>query len=112
MNISFSDLSLFEIAGVFGFALYVMNYIMLTFRHLTSDCITYFAINFCAASLVLIGLTASFNLAAALLQGFWIIMSAIAISLRLMRHRRSRLKSHTSFTSARPPAAPFQSAAH
>ncbi len=85
MNFNFSDLTLFEIAGVFGFALYVMNYVMLTFRHLTSDCITYFAINFSAASLVLIGLTASFNLAAALLQGFWIVMSLIAISLRLMR---------------------------
>ena len=87
MSFNLSDLTLFEIAGVFGFGLYVTNYVMLTFRHLTSDCITYFAINFSAASLVLIGLTASFNLAAALLQGFWIVMSAIAISLRVIRRR-------------------------
>ena len=85
MSIPFPDLTIFEIAGVFGFALYVMNYAMLTFRRLTGDCITYYVINFSAASLVLLGLTASFNLAAALVQGFWIVMSLIAITLRLMR---------------------------
>ncbi|UYV38211.1 hypothetical protein N4R57_03740 [Rhodobacteraceae bacterium D3-12] len=79
------DLSLFEIAGVFGFALYVFNYAMLTFRRLSGDCITYYVINVSAASLVLLGLTASFNLAAAMVQGFWIVMSLIAISLRVMR---------------------------
>lgn len=86
---NFLDLSFFEIAGVFGFCLYVFNYAMLTLRRFTSDDIIFFAINFSAASLVLVGLTASFNLAAALIQGFWIIMSIIGISLRMTR--RSRL---------------------
>jgi hypothetical protein len=85
MSTYFFDLTIFEIAGVFGFGLYVMNYAMLTFRRLTSDCIIFYVINFSAASLVLLGLTASFNLAAALIQGFWIVMSVIAISLRVMR---------------------------
>ena len=85
MTTYFFNLNAFELAGVFGFALYVANYAMLTFRRLTGDCIAYYVINCSAASLVLVGLTASFNLAAALIQGFWIIMSIIAITLRVLR---------------------------
>ncbi len=65
-----------------------MNYAMLTFRKLSGDHIIYYIINFSAASLVLIGLTASFNLAAALVQGFWILMSTIGITLRVIRKSR------------------------
>ena len=85
MTFNFLDLTLFEIAGVFGFMLYVFNYAMLTLRRFTSDDIIFFVINFSAASLVLLGLTASFNLAAAMIQGFWIVMSIIGISLRVSR---------------------------
>lgn len=81
--------SLFELLGVFGFFLYVLNYTFLTFRVLSGDSLTYFALNFCAASLVLIGLTTSFNLAAALVQIFWICMSTLAIILRLIRRNPS-----------------------
>jgi len=77
--------SIFELLGVFGFFLYVMNYTLLTFRVLTGDSLAYFSTNFCAASLVLIGLTNSFNLAAALVQIFWICMSTLAIIMRLIR---------------------------
>lgn len=76
-----------ELLGVVGFGLYVLNYTLLTFRRISGDCLTYFAINFSAASLVLIGLTTSFNLAAALVQVFWICMSTLAIILRLARAR-------------------------
>lgn len=89
MTFNFLDLSLFEVAGVFGFMLYVFNYAMLTLRRLTSDDISFFAINLSAAGLVLLGLTASFNLAAAMIQIFWIAMSVIGICLRMSR--RSRL---------------------
>lgn len=100
-------LSPFELAGITGFALYVMNYSLLTLRRISGDCITYFAINFSAASLVMIGLMASFNLAAALIQGFWIAMSVIGITLRL---RRDRATAAIAVTVANSPAAPFQSA--
>ena len=88
MTFPLPELDIFEIAGVFGFCLYVFNYAMLTLRRFTSDDIIFFVINFSAASLVLIGLTVSFNLAAALIQGFWIIMSVIGISLRMSRRTR------------------------
>ncbi|MCF2872447.1 hypothetical protein L0664_15335 [Octadecabacter sp. G9-8] len=75
--------SLLEAIGVVGFGLYVLNYTMLTMHHLTSHSKTYFIINIVAASCVLIGLIHSFNLASALIQGFWIVISFTAIFVRL-----------------------------
>jgi len=74
---------LFEAIGVSGFALYVLNYTLLTFQRITSASTTYFALNLAAATLVLIGLTYSFNLASALIQLFWIAISIAAIAIRL-----------------------------
>ncbi len=74
-----------ELIGVGGFFLYVANYTMLTLRILTGDCLLYFALNVAAASMVLIGLSASFNLASALIQTFWVVMSLIGIAMRLRR---------------------------
>ncbi|WP_299726241.1 hypothetical protein [uncultured Tateyamaria sp.] len=71
--------------GLFGFALYILNYSLLTLHWRTSSCATYFAINLVAASCVLIGLAASFNLAAALIQIFWVIMSSVGLVMRLRR---------------------------
>lgn len=77
-----------ESIGLVGFALYVMNYGLLTMQWLNSNCAIYFAINLTAASFVLIGLAGSFNLAAALIQGFWVVMSILGLIIRL-RQRQS-----------------------
>ncbi|MCW1951920.1 MAG: hypothetical protein KIH44_011215 [Octadecabacter sp.] len=74
--------ALFDAIGVCGFGLYVLNYTMLTFHRVTSHCKTYFAINLVAASMVLTGMTFSFNLASALIQMFWIGISITAIIMR------------------------------
>lgn len=107
-----------EIAGVGGFLLYVFNYSMLSLRRVSGDSIGYYVVNVCAASLVLIGLTASFNLAAALIQSFFIAMSTIGIALRLYRARRRSygppfgpVETPALRTLPRP-AAQFQSARH
>jgi hypothetical protein len=74
-----------EMIGVAGFFLYVTNYSLLTLRIWSSDELRYFVVNLTAASCVLIGLTHSFNLAAALIQIFFVSMSIIGIALRLRR---------------------------
>lgn len=79
--------SLLDAAGLAGFGLYVLNYALLTLQRGRADRIGHFAINGTAASLVLIGLAQDFNLASALIQIFWIVMSAVAIVLRLRRAR-------------------------
>lgn len=83
---------LVEFIGITGFILYVINYALLTFRLLDAQHAAYFVINLTAASFVLIGLTTSFNLASAMIQVFWIVISVIAISIRLSGHlgRRNR----------------------
>ena len=75
--------ALLETIGVAGFCLYVLNYSLLTLHRITSHSKIYFVINLIAASFVLIGLIQSFNLASALIQGFWIIISITAIIVRL-----------------------------
>ena len=81
----------YEIIGVVGFGMYVLNYTLLTLRYTSGHDIKYFVINLLAAALVLIGLMSSFNLAAALIQIFWVVMSLIGITLRFTR------PSHPSF---------------
>lgn len=77
-----------RIVGVLGFLTYVTLYSCLSLRVLHSDSILYFCGNIFAATLVLISLAQEFNLAAALIQSFWIAMGIPAIILRLV-HRRS-----------------------
>ena len=71
-----------EIAGMAGFVVYVCNYFALSSGYFHADQRRYFVFNLCAASLVLIGLAGAFNLPAALIQGFWIALSAFAILVR------------------------------
>lgn len=80
--------SFLDVVGVAGFASYVLTYTLLTIGCLRSDQIRYFAMNWLSASMVLVGLLGSFNLASALIQIFWIVMSTIGITLRLRRRAR------------------------
>lgn len=84
------DLPVLEFLGIGGFLLYVTNYTLLSLGKLTSQGTAYFVINFVAAGLVLAGLMQSFNMASALIQMHWIIVSVIAIGCRLQRSAKSR----------------------
>jgi len=91
MDALLHSFSLAEIIGVAGFCLYVVNYSLLTLQVFSGRTITYFMINLCAASCVLVGLSSSFNLASALIQCFFILMSLIGILLRLSRRPAEQL---------------------
>ena len=77
------DPAVFDVIGVAGFGLYVLNYTLLTFRKLQAENIAYFVLNGTAAVMVLIGLTSSFNLASAMIQVFWVGISIVAVVVRL-----------------------------
>jgi hypothetical protein len=81
--------------GVAGFGLYVLNYGLLTVQRVQSHQARYFVINGLAATMVLLGLINAFNLAAALIQIFWIVISSVAIIIRL-RKRVTPFFSHHS----------------
>ena len=85
--------AILEMIGVLGFAIYVLNYALLTINKLKSEHMMYFVLNWLAATFVLIGLTASFNLASALIQVFWIGISTIGIMIRLRAQRRPTFSS-------------------
>ena len=80
-----ANLHPFEIVGVLGFFLYVTSYTLIACRILNPDTKRFFAMNGCAATMVLIGLMVSFNLAAAMIQVFWIILSIIGVLVRVRR---------------------------
>ena len=88
--IEMSNPIIFESIGIAGFCLYVCNYLLLTFRKLHSTDPAYFAINLAAATCVLVGLLVNFNLASAMIQMFWVVISTTAILLRLKRGSPAR----------------------
>ena len=87
---AFASVDLLQAIGVAGFLTYVLNYALLSLRLLHSDDARFFLINTVAALLVLISLSQAFNLAAALIQVFWIMIGIPAILLRLARRRSDR----------------------
>lgn len=82
--------TIFDAIGIAGFGLYVLNYTLLTFQRVKSESIIYFVINGTAACLVLVGLTSAFNLAAAMIQIFFICISCVAIVIRWRDRRNAR----------------------
>ena len=75
-------------AGLLGVMLYVTSFLCLSTGRLHSNKPTYFVLVLTAALLVMVSLTADFNLSAALIQGFYIIISVGGILLRMCAHRR------------------------
>lgn len=77
--------ALADLIGVAGFGLYVAAYGLLTLRVIGGNSALYMALNLLASSCVLLSLTASFNLASALTQIFWIALSLVGLALHLRR---------------------------
>ena len=71
--------SIYQIMGVLGFILYMMSYFLLQIGKLRGSSNGYILMNLSAASLVLISLTQHFNLASALIQISWILISFIGL---------------------------------
>jgi len=68
--------------GMAGFALYVLNYALLSWRLVDVKSNRFFVWNTAAASLVLASNYIDFNLASVLIQVFWIAIGLNAIILR------------------------------
>ena len=88
MDFTFVSPHLFDSIGIAGFCLYVLTYTLLSLRLLSGNCVLYFSMNLAAACCVLIGLSVNFNLASALIQGFWITISLVAIAIRVLAPAR------------------------
>ncbi|MEQ8602689.1 MAG: cyclic nucleotide-binding domain-containing protein [Marivibrio sp.] len=79
-----------EIAGAVGVGLYLASYAALQFGVIRGQSYTYPALNLFAAGFVLVSLAQSFNMASAVIQTCWIVISAIGIARIFFLSRRVR----------------------
>lgn len=77
--------------GLLGFGIYVIGFLGLSLGKLDSRQPRYFGMVLAASSCVMISLWADFNLSAALIQGFYIVMSVGGLILRRNRTLQSTL---------------------
>ncbi|MEM7075030.1 MAG: hypothetical protein AAF484_08080 [Pseudomonadota bacterium] len=71
--------------GLIGFSLYVIGFFLLSTGRLDSRRPVYFKLTLIAASCLLVSLSVDFNLSAAMIQLFYVLMSLGAIAKRRAR---------------------------
>ena len=75
----FTTTDITEAIGVLGFIFYMLSYFLLLTGKIKGTHNSYILMNLFAASCVLISLIHNFNLASALIQVFWIVISIIGL---------------------------------
>ncbi|MEL6532783.1 MAG: hypothetical protein AAFQ06_07055 [Pseudomonadota bacterium] len=109
MYISFEDYDLLILCrsiGLVGFSTYVMAFTALSLGWLDSKRPLYFALVLFASTCVLISLSVEFNLASALIQSFYIVISSFGI----LRRRNAPAEKTAPQASAPQASAPQASA--
>ena len=84
------DYTWYDLIGTLGVILIIITYFLLMIRKISSTTITYSAMNALGAIFILISLSNSFNLAAFLIEVFWLLISLAGIVLAI----HTKLKSH------------------
>lgn len=74
-----------KLLGLLGAGCYILNYVLLTSRVLSSEHWLFFMMNLTASTLVMISLSHEFNTASAVIQSFWIAVSLWGLVTRLGR---------------------------
>lgn len=80
-----AGLGFYERTGVAGFVCYITAFGAAQFGLMDGNRMSFTLLNILAACLVGISLTAEFNLASALIQGSWIVIGLIGLTLRFCR---------------------------
>lgn len=71
-----------DLAGNVGVLLIVGSYLLLQLDRVRADGFLYPAVNAFGAGLILLSLVYDFNLSAALVEGFWLLVSLIGLGRR------------------------------
>ena len=85
-------MSLLDLVGLIGAAVLMIAYLMLQLNKLTSDGLAYSLFNAIGAILIIVSLRVKFNLAAFIIEVFWVLISVFGI------YRYFRLKALRSQT--------------
>jgi hypothetical protein len=79
----------YDIAGLVGVALILVGYAAATIGRLHPKGAPSLAINFVGASLILLSLTRTFNLSAAIVEGAWALIALIGLVRLAIGHLRA-----------------------
>lgn len=86
-----NDLSFYEILGLAGAALYLLSYVLTALDKLPSNAPGYYVAKLLASALVAISLLEQFNLASAIIQSFFFLVSLLGIVRHLhLRNRKTK----------------------
>lgn len=83
------DLEWHDAVGSLGVALILIAYLLLQLSRLRAEALSYSLLNWIGAALVLASLSREFNLAAAVLESVWLVISSLGIAAWFMRRRGS-----------------------
>lgn len=72
-------ISIFDVIGYIGVALYITSYALLATQKITGDSVIYHTLNLIAPSCVLVSLSIEFNAPSAVIQSVWVVISLIAL---------------------------------
>ena len=85
-------MNLHDLIGLVGVLLIAGTYLGLQLEKIEPRGLPYSLLNAVGASLVLISLASEFNLSAALIEGFWLLISLVGLVRWLRRRTASRNK--------------------
>lgn len=105
MTVLAIDISILELTGLSGAAIYVLGYVSAAYDRIPSQSIHFYTLRLAAACLVMIGLVDAFNLAAAVIQIFFIAVSLVGVMRHLGREKAQKL-------GKRPPSTPVFRTCH
>lgn len=80
-------MELYDLAGLVGAALIIVAYLLLQLRKIDADNVWYSAANAAGAALILLSLWFKFNLAAVIIEAFWLAISLYGVAAALSRRR-------------------------
>ena len=77
--------SIYDVLGNIGVFLILLTYLLLQIRKLSSESLSYSALNALGAALIIVSLLFDFNLSAFIVESFWVIISLIGIGRFYLR---------------------------
>ena len=73
--------------GALGVTLILLAYLLLQLGRLKAEALAYSALNWLGAAFVLVSLSREFNLASAVLESIWLVISSVGIAGWILQRR-------------------------
>lgn len=71
--------SLLDLIGNIGVAVLIATYLLLQLNRINSAALSYSLLNMVGAALILVSLSAKFNLSAFVIEAFWVLISLLGV---------------------------------